>query len=319
MCQPLSGGSETPHRRSNFCAELGDLDVLEAGEPVGQRAHVAAALDVVLPAQRVEARAVSAHVAGQQRQVDQREDVIDRVVVLGDPEGPADHRPAGPGVGVRHLPDRAGGDARLPLGVGERVGLHGLAVRLEARRGVLDELPILEPGGDDLPGHGIGQRDVGTHVEAQPGVGPARGAGAPRVDRVEAGAVVDALEQVVEEDRVRLSRVRPPEQDDVRFLDLPVGVRPPTGPEHRRQTGDTRRVSRAVAAIDVVAAEHHARELLRDEVHLVRALGATEHPERVRAMPIDGLAQSPGGAIERLVPSRRRATGRRRGPAAPSA
>ena len=114
--------------------------MLEAGEPVGKRPHVAAALDVVLAAQRVEAGAVSAHMAGQQRQVDQGEDVIDRVVVLGDPERPADHRPVGAGVGVGHLADRARGDARFLLGVGERVGLHGLPVRLEARRGVLDEL-----------------------------------------------------------------------------------------------------------------------------------------------------------------------------------
>ena len=43
------------------------LDVLEARQPVGQGAHVAAALDVVLAAQRVEAAAVPADVAGQQR------------------------------------------------------------------------------------------------------------------------------------------------------------------------------------------------------------------------------------------------------------
>jgi hypothetical protein len=44
---------------------------------VRQRAHVAAALDVVLAAQRVEARAPAADVAGEQRQVDQRQDVVD--------------------------------------------------------------------------------------------------------------------------------------------------------------------------------------------------------------------------------------------------
>ena len=45
-------------------------------------------------------------------------------------------------------------------------------------------------------------------------------------------------------------------------------------------------------------------QLLRDEVQLVRGLGATEHPKRLRAMPIDGLAQSPGRAVEGLVPAR---------------
>jgi hypothetical protein len=67
--------------------------VLEAGQPVRQGAHVAAALDVVLAAERVDAAAVAADVAGQQDEVDQGEDVVGRVVVLGDAERPADHRP----------------------------------------------------------------------------------------------------------------------------------------------------------------------------------------------------------------------------------
>ena len=58
-------------------AQLVVLDVLEAGQPVGQRAHVAAALDVVLAAERVDAGAVPPDVAGQQDQVDQGEDVVD--------------------------------------------------------------------------------------------------------------------------------------------------------------------------------------------------------------------------------------------------
>ena len=78
------------------------------GQLVRDRAHVAAALDVVLPAQRVQPRAVAPDVPGQQRQVDQRQHVVDRVVVLGDPERPADDRPVGARVGVRELADRFG-------------------------------------------------------------------------------------------------------------------------------------------------------------------------------------------------------------------
>ena len=107
--------------------KLGDFHMLEAREPVGKRPHVASALDVVLPPQRIEARAVAAHMAGQQSQIDQCEYVIDRVVVLCDPQRPADQRPVGPGVGMRHLPDRACGDARFPLGVSERIRLDSLA------------------------------------------------------------------------------------------------------------------------------------------------------------------------------------------------
>ena len=77
----MLGGSVALPRRLEARARLVVvLDVLEAGQLVGDRAHVAAALHVVLAAQRVEARAVAPDVAAQQRQVDQREDVVDGVV-----------------------------------------------------------------------------------------------------------------------------------------------------------------------------------------------------------------------------------------------
>ena len=90
------------------------------------------------------------------------------------PERPADHRPVGLRVGVRGLADRGRGDARLALRVLERVRLHGGPVRLEAGRGAVDELAVLEAGGDDLAPHRIRQRDVRAHVEAEPQVGPLR-------------------------------------------------------------------------------------------------------------------------------------------------
>ena len=70
----------------------------------------------------------------QQRQVDQREDVVDRVVVLGDAEGPADHRPVGGRERVGQLADRVGGDAGLALGVLERVRLDAWPGRPRSRR-----------------------------------------------------------------------------------------------------------------------------------------------------------------------------------------
>ena len=79
--------------RANVVVE----DLLEAGQLVRDRAHVSPALDVVLPAQRLQARAPLADLAGQQREVDQREDVVDGVVVLGDPERPAELRVLGAG------------------------------------------------------------------------------------------------------------------------------------------------------------------------------------------------------------------------------
>ena len=198
------------------------LDVLEAGQPIRQRAHVAAALDVVLATQRVEPGAVPPDVPGEQREADQRQDVVDGVVVLRDPERPADHRPVGRGEGVRGLADRRRRDAGLALGVGEGVRLDVRPVGLEARGGVVDERLVLEPGLDDLAGHRVGQGDVAADVEAEPQVGPFGGRRPARVDRDEPRPAVDALQQVVEEDRVGLAGVAAPQEDEIRLLDLTV-------------------------------------------------------------------------------------------------
>jgi len=69
----------------------------------------------------------------------------------------------------------------------------------------------------------VRERDVGADVEAEPAVGPLGRRRTAWIDRVQVGAVVDALEQVVEEDRMRLTGIRSPQEDDVRLLDLAVG------------------------------------------------------------------------------------------------
>ena len=101
--------------------------MLEPRQPIGQGAHVATALDVVLATERVHAAAIAPHVAGQKNERDEREHVVDRVMVLGDAEGPDD----GPGrlcERVRELADGLGRDARLVLGVLQGVRLPTLAL-----------------------------------------------------------------------------------------------------------------------------------------------------------------------------------------------
>src|SRR5579864_5707000 len=108
----------------------------------------------------------------------------------------------------------------------------------------------------------------------------------------------------MKEDRMGLTRVRAPEEDQVGLFDLAVGTRSAPGSEHCRQTDDTGRMSSSVAAVDVVAADDRTDELLRDEIHLVGRLGAAEAPERVGPAP-DRLTKSRGGGVERHLPGRR--------------
>ena len=137
-------------------------------------------------------------------------------------------------------------DARDALALFEREGLHVRGVLGEADGRAVDEAVIHEAGVDDLARHGVREGDVGADVEAEPAVGPLGRGGAPRVDRVEPSAVVDALEEMVEEDRMRLTGIRSPQEDDVRLLDLAVGRGPAARTERCRQTDDTGRVSGAV-------------------------------------------------------------------------
>jgi len=107
---------------------------------------------------------------------------------------------------------------------------------------------------------------------------------------------------MVEEDRVRLPRIRPPQDDQVRFLDLSIGIRAPSGTENCRQTGDARRVSRPVTTINVIAAKYDAGELLRHEIRLVTCLRAAKQAERLGATLCDRRLKTPCRAGQGFVP-----------------
>jgi len=123
---------------------------------------------------------------------------------------------------VGHLLDCGGRDAGLALGVLERVALDLGPVALEVRGRPVDELRVRQARVDDLAPDRVRQRDVAADVEAEPDVRPLGAARPARVDRVEAGAVPDAAEEVMEEDRMRLAGIAAPEDDQIGVLDLTV-------------------------------------------------------------------------------------------------
>ena len=172
-CQPRLGlDGDAPGLLEPRPRLVVDFQILEAGEVLGDGAHVAAALHVVLAAQRVQPRAVAADVAGQQGQVDQRENVVDGVVVLGDAERPADHGAVGAGIGVGGLADRLGRHAGLALAPLQRPLLDAGGVRLVAFGGAIDELAVVQPGMDDLAGDRVRERDVGADIDPEPACRP---------------------------------------------------------------------------------------------------------------------------------------------------
>ena len=140
--QPRSAAaSARPRRPRTSRAPPASSTSWKPGSLFGQRAHVAAALHVVLAAQRVEAGAVAADVAGEQREVDEREHVVDGVVVLGDAERPAELRAVG--AARRRARARGSRPAGTPVTRSasvERVRLDRVAVGVEAGGRALDEL-----------------------------------------------------------------------------------------------------------------------------------------------------------------------------------
>jgi hypothetical protein len=119
---------------------------------------------------------------------------------------------------VRQFANQFGRDAGRPLGVLERVRLDAFLIHVKAGRRALDEVAVLQPGRDDLTTDRIGQRDVRADIQPEPAIGPLGRAGPARIDDVETRAVVDPLQDVVEVDRVRLTRVRPPQDDEIRVV-----------------------------------------------------------------------------------------------------
>jgi len=104
---------------------------------------------------------------------------------------------------------------------------------------------------------------------------------------------------------MRLAGVRTPKQDDVCLFNFAVGACPASRSENRRQTDDAGGVSSAVAAVDVIAADHGAHKFLRHVIQFVGGFRATEHAERAWAVLFDLRAKSGSNAIQRLIPSGR--------------
>ena len=96
----------------------------------------------------------------------------------------------------------------------------------------------------------------------------------------------------MEEYRMGLSSIRPPQDDYVSFFQCLVGTRAASRSEDRRQTDDAGSVSGAVTAVNIVTADYRASEFLRHKIHLVRRLRATKHPDRRPTVLINNLLET---------------------------
>ena len=101
--RPFAGSSSVPQNSSYSRMGLRILDRLVVRIDHRDEAGVGRALNVVLAAQRMQAGARAADLAGDQRQRDQAARVVGAVDVLGNPHAPEDDRGLGGGVGARDV------------------------------------------------------------------------------------------------------------------------------------------------------------------------------------------------------------------------
>ena len=175
MRRPGSDSSGTPPRLFELAPDERIRDVPVAAELVRERPHVARTLHVVLPAQRVDADAFPAEVAGRHRQLRDRHDHRRSLAVLGDAKAVIDRAVSRRRIEARRFAhqiriDSGGGGRRLrrvALFRDERLPLH-VGVDFAAR---VDVILAGQPLGHDDVREGVEQRDVRPRLDLKMVVG----------------------------------------------------------------------------------------------------------------------------------------------------
>ena len=212
------GQLHTP-RLLELGAHGGIPHLLIAGVVVGAGPHVAGALDVVLAAQRVHARARLAQVARHHRDVGQRHHAVGAGGVLGHAQAVQDRGAAGRAVhldGGHQVLHRDAAGARHVIG---RELLHLGLHDAEALGALVHEVLVREAEGDEQVDHAVGERHVGAGAHAQMDVRLLREPDAAGIHHDQAAAALDRLADAHADDRMRLLGIGAHQHDDVGVLD----------------------------------------------------------------------------------------------------
>ena len=228
-----------------------------------ERAHVAGALHVVLPAQRVHADALAADIAGRHGEIGDRHHRGRALAVLGDAEAVIDRAVAAGGVEPGGAADQLGRHAGDLLDFLRAVPLVG-----DERRPILELVPVAaladeflvhQPLGDDDMGERGQHGDVGAGLERQMVVGldmrRAHEVDAARIDDDQLGALAQPLLHARGEHRVAVGRVGADDHDHVGMLDRVEILGAGRGAEGGLEAIAGRRVADPRAGIDIVVAE----------------------------------------------------------------
>ena len=287
---------------------LGNGNCLVAGEDVRVCTHVAGALHVVLATERVDTDTRAADIAGEQREVAHRTDIVGTGGQLGDAEAVDDDRVLCLCILAGKLLDRL---------LRDTVDLRSISILLdrlfeviEAFRALLDELLVLEAFLDDPVHHVVGERNVGRRVEPDPLVGKPCGWAEPRVNDNDRDSLLLGLHDAAAGKRVGLDCVGTPHDDQVGVQDILERVGGCTGTERERETGNGRSVADTGTVVDVVGLEGNTGPLLQGVAVLVDGTARGLETEGLGAELVGGLLELlcdqvngfvPGGFLELVV------------------
>ncbi len=110
---------------------------------------------------------------------------------------------------------------------------------------------------------------------------------------------------MMKKDRMRLTGIRSPKHNHVRFFGLTVGTGAAARPKHSRQTGDAGGMSSSIAAINIVRAHDGADKFLGNIIQLVSGLGAAEHAKVTRIASGKGSSECRSDSLQRFFPGSR--------------
>ena len=303
------------HRESTHRIEARAPGVLEAianclpihrlviGKHHRNEAGVRGALDIVLPAQRMQPGARPPHLSGDHRQRDQATCIVGAVHALGDPHAPEDNGALRACVLARHGADGVGVDAANIL---HGFGLEVLDVVLEILEafGVrFHVLTIVEGLFDDDVEHGVQQRHIGSRIELQHVRGVALELLAARIHDDE-GLRLGGLLEEGRRHRMIFRRVAAGNDDDIGVLAGGKGRRHGTGADALQQRYHRRGVTEARAVVHVVGAEARAHQLLHQIRLFVGSFRRSESGQSLGSVAVSNAFETRGGDVQRLFPAR---------------
>ena len=280
--RPRTGSSSWPHSFSKAAAQIVAADRLIVRQEHRDQAGVGGALHVVLAAQRMQAGAGPADLAGDQRQRDQAARIVGAVDMLADAHAPEDDRRFCARIGPRDLAQRLRRDAADRLHLLRRELLDLLLQLLEALGVAGDVLVVGQAFGDDRVDHRVQHGDVGARLELQMLGRVARQRLPARIHHEQLGAVL--LDRVLDEgrgDRMVHGRVGADHDDDLGIQRRRERRRHRARAQAFEQRRDRRGVAQPRAVIDIVASRSRCAPASGTD----RPLRSSPWPSRSRPAP----------------------------------